>query len=491
MSFKKNQVVVLATLLVFVFFSGPLFAKKKATDYMTEALKDKAAGKIERAAKKLYKAADTASGDLQKHLALFMLGDCLMELERYDKAVEIYRRLRKNVSDNEEKAEAAFRLMQAQAARGKQKEAIKLFAYIKNHHSKSPYFDLARSFVKAGRLAMKGDALSSKSVEKQYKSEPQKTVAKADTETTIEHHNKVRSQAATRSKSAKNKIAGDKASLLKEILRTETSANPDELVTRILILQDKLKENGSSAEGMDKVLFELAELTDKFGEKIEACKYYDKILHEHSSSLLVEDAYYKAIRLRAILGVHKAVKSWGKAFLAAFPASQYTEKVKALIAYSDSGGEVDLSSVKTTELPQKNIVSNQQVVDQSDELIKNPTFKTAEEKMKAGKYQIALSYLNKLKEQFPRASKLWWNLALVQVQSEDFPAAKQAVQKMLAITPDSDEGNSLLGYINYRLKDYGQATDAYNKAGSPGGSGINFYDSRTAAERLKKSAGKR
>jgi tetratricopeptide (TPR) repeat protein len=207
--------------------------------------------------------------------------------------------------------------------------------------------------------------------------------------------------------------------------------------------------------------------------------------------LLVEDAYYRAIRLRAILGVHKAVQSWGKAFLTTFPASQYTEKVKALITYSENDGKIDLSSVKETELPQKSFSSNQNVSDQSAELIKNSTFKTAEAKMKTGKYQIALSYLNKLKDKFPKAAKLWWNIALVHVQSEDFPAAKQALEKMLAITPDNDEGNSLLGYINYRLKDYGKATDAYNKAGSPGGSGINFYDSRGAADRLKKSAGKR
>ena len=503
MSFKRNQVVGLIALLIFTFFSGMVFAKKKATDYMTEALKDKTAGKLESAAEKLYKAADTASAALQKNLALFMLGDCLIELKRYDKAVKVYQRLRKEVTDKEEKAEAVFRLMQAQAGRGNRKEAEKLFAFIKRNYNSSPYFDLARSFVEAEKL-MKISATAASTVEAGY-TEPEKikstkktrenrpqgfvkkTFKNSSTETMVEPDSAISSQGSIKN----TKLSPAKARLLKEILKNKKSANPEELVTQILILQDKLKERGSSAKGMDKVLFELAELTNKFGEKIEACKYYDKLLHEHPSSLLVEDSYYRAIRLRAVLGVHKAVQSWGKAFLATFPASQYTDKVKALITYSENEGNIDLSSVKITESETNSSSANQTFADQSDALLKNATFKTAEEKMKSGKYQIALSYLNQLRDQFPKASKLWWNIALVHVQSEDFPAAKKAIQKMLAITPDSDEGNSLLGYINYRLKDYGQATDAYNKAGSPGGSGINFYDSRGAAERLKKSAGKR
>jgi tetratricopeptide (TPR) repeat protein len=60
---------------------------------------------------------------------------------------------------------------------------------------------------------------------------------------------------------------------------------------------------------------------------------------------------------------------------------------------------------------------------------------------------------------------------------------------MLAISPDNEEANSLLGYIHYRLEDYHQAASAYDRAGEPGGNGVTFFDAKSAAERMKKSAG--
>jgi cytochrome c-type biogenesis protein CcmH/NrfG len=62
---------------------------------------------------------------------------------------------------------------------------------------------------------------------------------------------------------------------------------------------------------------------------------------------------------------------------------------------------------------------------------------------------------------------------------------------MIALDPNNQDANSLLGYIHYRLENYEEAATAYEQAGEPEGRGVNFFDAKTASQRMKKTAGKR
>lgn len=115
----------------------------------------------------------------------------------------------------------------------------------------------------------------------------------------------------------------------------------------------------------------------------------------------------------------------------------------------------------------------------------------AAKKMKDGKYNLALVDFNRLAIKHPDAPQIWWDSALVQVQLEDFKKAAKAISRMLELDPGNEDANSLSGYIHYRLENFEEAASAYDQAGEPDGRGVNFFDARTASERMKKSAGKK
>lgn len=493
-----KRLVFFAIYLALILCSMPGFAEEKATDLMALALKNKAAGKTRLAIEQLEKAVVRANNSMQKNLARFMLGDCQLESGKYSEAARTYEELRRSSLSQEEKAESIYRLLQAETMLNHSRKARTLFSEIKKNHKSSPYYELARAFVNANNLD-KGvtkvlQAPKSKPAVKPVKKaepvEKPKAVSKpipqaVPTPPEKQEKNKekivtapVKRKEKIKTESSSPKITKEQADLIKTALNIETNANKDQLVAEILQLQDNLNANPT-----DKSLFDLAQKTLAFGETLEACKLFDRLLSEFPNSSLTEESYYHAIRLRAALGVHEAVLSWGKVFLATFPASEYADQVRALLIYSKKKGLVDLSSA----IVSKNVQTASQKLDDSDRLKQDSNYIEAARKMKDGRYNLALIDLNNLARQYPQASQVWWDLALVYVQFENFPAAEKAVTKMLAIQPDNEEGNSLLGYIHYRLEDYQQAASAYDKAGTPKGNGINFFDAQKAAERMKKS----
>ncbi|HNX74963.1 MAG TPA: tetratricopeptide repeat protein [Candidatus Rifleibacterium sp.] len=534
-------------------------ASRKATDLMSEALKQRAAGNIGEAISSFQVAADQAGNDTQKNLARFMLGDCQLEAGRYSDAADTFNALREAVKTPEEKAEALFRLMQAQTGLGNRSQAKSLYAQLQRQHSSSPYFELAKSFMTTEGIkdsieeapakpetpvkkvvsrppapvsdpkpvavpvqvadaepAPTSDVLPDEENQTDPETiaetvkpaaetlkpaaepvKPASAVARAEPQSTsrqpVRSEKKPVSAQAKTSKPGKQ-VSSETSALLREVLHVDTAvgAAKDELVGKILSLQDSLKD-GPDKAGMDQVLFDLAETTVRFGELLEACKTYDKILTHHPVSPLVEKAYFQAIRLRAVLGVHEAVIGWSKAFLAAFPASEYRSQIRALVEYAQAGGNIDLTEGGRVEVATKKAApapGNDDTVTANAALAADSQYVAASRKMKDGRYNLAQVDFNRLAAKYPGAPQIWWDSALVNVQLEDFKKAAQAINKMLELDPGNEDANSLSGYIHYRLENFEEAASAYKQAGEPEGRGVNFFDAKNASERMKKSAGK-
>lgn len=548
--------------------TSPVYASRKATDMMSEALKQRAAGNLVEAISSLEYAAEQAGNGVQQNLARFMLGDCQLEAGRYADAARTFSALSESVKSGEEKAEALFRLLQANSGLGNQGRVNSIFAQLKRDHGRSPYCELAKSFMKTQGFKEEAASLEpdkketsqssvvakaepakptpavkkSESVAKPVKPEPaaaleadddilpderpqpdheiaemeeapppeEKPVARPEPAKTTkaEVPARVSSQKERPAAASAPAIAGkgmkkadpQTATLLRSILQVETAAGSakDELVSRILGLQDSLKD-GPEKAGMDKVLMDLAEATTGFGELLEACKTYDKVLTHHPASPLVEKAYFQAIRLRAVLGVHEAVVGWSKAFLAAFPASEYRSQVRALVEYSQAGGQLDLSAggspvpapaaAKGGSGARSAVGADTSAANAA--LAADSQYAAASRKMKDGKYTLALVDFNRLAKKYPDAPQIWWDAALVNVQLEDFKKAAVAINRMLELDPGNQDANSLSGYIHYRLENFEEAASAYDQAGEPEGRGVNFFDAKTASERMKKTAEKK
>jgi len=506
--------------------SGSVNAARKATDIMADALRARAAGNIHEAISGFEYALENAKSPLQKNLARFMLGDCQIEAGLHKDAVHTFNELLETVSSPEEQAEAIYRLMQAESALGNKSRAEKLFSRMRRNYRSSPYFELGQAFMKSEGLRIEADDKSDEkvavAVKKASKSQPTAkssagTVAKkqaaaksipapvtaesAKSGARVSHSSKQTHKpeaAVVIAKSAKGavKLDDETTMLLRNTLTVVSAedAEKEELATKILSLQDRLKD-GLDRPGMDKVLLELAECTVKFGELLEACKTYDQILTNHPASPLVEKAYYEAIRLRAVLGVHEAVIGWAKAFLAAFPTSEYRSRVRAMVEYSKAAGKVDLGSAHATSADSSKVrtasspgLSNESA---NAALSADSEYIAASHKMKEGRYNLALIDFKRLSGKHKEAPQIWWDLSLVNVQLEDFHSAEKAIKQMLRLDPDNQDASSLLGYIHYRLENYEEAATAYDKAGEPEGRGVNFFDAKTASQRMKKTAGKR
>ncbi len=537
--------------------SNNLYALKN-TELMSEALRQRSNGNIEAAIKGFQKAVDGAPSLLQRNLALFMLGDCQMEFRDFKSAITTYTELSKKATTADERAEALYKIMEANSNLNNTEEVNKAYSEIKKKYPKSAYFKIAEAFINAGEVLdsdyndtneindFKTELEKEKSEQIKEKAEPVKASekiiasAKASKQESKEEKikekedktesGKTNKQTETTKTSQKSKQSfsdssykklDDKTtSLLESIINIDPASETERelLVSKILSCQDKLK-SGERDSGKDKVLFELAETTAKFGELLEACKTYDKILSLHPTSPLVEDAYYQAIRLRAILGVHQAVIEWSKAFNIAFPNSKYKQNIAALVSYSKAGGKVKMANVKSSEnaknskststksdsdsdyRPKKTDkkaskakVQNRPAktdLDSSNTALKNSSlYQKASKKMNDGEYTSALEDLKVLESKFPDASQLWWDTSLVYVQLEEFRKADKTIRKMLQLEPDNSDANSLLGYIQYRLENYDEAANAYEQAGEDESEGVTFYDAKTASKRMKKNASK-
>ena len=82
-------------------------------------------------------AAEQAGNVVQQNLARFMLGDCQLESGRYADAARTFSALSESVKSGEEKAEALFRLLQANSGLGNQ-VGKQHFAQLKRDHGQKP-----------------------------------------------------------------------------------------------------------------------------------------------------------------------------------------------------------------------------------------------------------------------------------------------------------------------------------------------------------------
>ncbi|MBU1106540.1 MAG: tetratricopeptide repeat protein [Candidatus Riflebacteria bacterium] len=497
--------------------TGSVMASRKATDIMADALRARAAGNLHEAISSFEYALENTTSPLQKNLARFMLGDCQIEAGLHKDAVTTFNELLDTVSNPEEQAEAVYRLMQAESALGNKSRVASLFSRMRRNHKSSPYFELGQAFMKSEGLRVEADENSDdkqavvvaqkrpaeipKSIAEPVSTKQEPVAKLTASEKPVPERPKTAASVpppvakVAQPVTSAAKLDGETARLLRSILTIATAedAEKEELATRILSLQDSLKD-GLARPGMDKILLELAESTAKFGELLEACKTYDQVLTNHPASPLVEKAYYEAIRLRAVLGVHEAVIGWSKAFLAAFPTSEYRSQVRAMVEYSRAGGKLDLGSAprggtdsarsKSIAAPGLSSETANAALNASSEYI------AASNKMKEGRYNLALVDFKRLSGKHQEAPQIWWDLSLVNVQLEDFRSAEKAIKQMLKLDPDNQDASSLLGYIHYRLENYEEAATAYDNAGEPEGRGVNFFDAKTASQRMKKTAGK-
>ncbi len=499
----------------FIFNNSFCYASK-TTDLMSTALKNRSKGNISAAIKGFKQAVDQAPTLLQRNLALFMLGDCQLEANNYSDATETFSELSKKATTPNERAEALYKLMEAYSNLGNKDEVEIAYSEIKRKYPKSAYREIADAFMKAETI-MDSDfnhpiviedtqpEVKSKPESSSKVNKPENKQTKVETKTTkaesqpkeVKQENKKSSVASTpkTTQTSGKKLDSKTTAILEDIIFVEPASESerDDLVSKILSYQDKLKD-GEKGRGKDKVLFELAGATAKFGELLEACKTYDKILSLHPASPYVEESYYQAIRLRAILGVHQAVIDWSKAFNAAFPNSKYKQQIAALVSYSQAGGKVQLSKGSTSSKNSSKTAKSSNVAAKSDTNSANESLKAsslyqkASKKMNDGMYSSALDDLKVLTSKFSDAPQLWWDITLVYVQLEEFKQADKSIRKMLQLDPNNSDANSLLGYIQYRLENYDEAASAYEQAGEEDGEGVSFFDAKTASERMKKSS---
>ena len=527
---SKKGLRFLTLLLIYILFCSNLSYASKTTDLMSAALKQRAKGNISAAIKGFKQAVDEAPTLLQKNLALFMLGDCQMEASKYDEAVVSFGELSKKATTTNERAEALYKLMEAYSNLGKYEEVDRAYSELKKKYPQSAYREIADAFMKAEEIMdsdYSGSIVLEDKQEKERKQEQAKVEVKvkketsksdskntkSETKTTVKENAKpvktneakpnkteVAKQSNNTNANQKTNTSGKKldsktTAILEDILSVErvSDSERDNLVSKILSYQDKLKD-GEKGRGKDKVLFELAGATAKFGELLEACKTYDKILSLHPTSTYVETAYYQSIRLRAILGVHQAVIDWAKAFNATFPNSKYKKEIAALVSYSQAGGNVQLSKRNASPKSASNTKkesgkpSSVKAEDADAALKASSMYKKATEKMNEGKYSAALDDLKVLASKYSNSPQLWWDTTLVYVQLEEFKEADKSIRKMLLLDPNNSDANSLLGYIQYRLENYDEAASAYEQAGESEGEGVTFFDAKTASERMKKNS---
>lgn len=532
---KRYKLCVLGLMGALV--SSNLFGSIEATNLMTSALNHRNKGDLKKATEQLQQALNKADEAKYKKMAMFMLGDCYIEQEQYSEAVGVYARILELSPTIDEKSEAFFCLIKAHSFLGNEARVEAIYKRMNSEAPRGAYADISRTFYSnlTGKVAE-----APKSAPKAVKtavaprSEPAKIVAKPETAAkpvtkpaeksapkpaskvvaatakTTAATNTVSAAASTKaastqgaqgavkastvqgaakhnSKPAKGRdvqsIDSKNADILQEILTVPalSDAKKEELIGRILVLQDQLQKRGETAQGSDELLFELANCTYEFGEHLEACKTYDKILHNHQGSSYVERAYYEAIRLRAILGIHEAAVAWANAFLNGFGSSVYTAKVRALKEYSESGGRLVVEQ-RGSQRP-----LSVQITDKNA-MLKDKRYLNAASLMKDGKYEAAQKEFMELSKTYGEIAQLWWDVALVNVQMEDFRGASAAINRMLRLEPDNEDANSLSGYIHYRLEDYEKAASAYENTKESSGRGVNFYDAKGAAEKMKNSA---
>jgi tetratricopeptide (TPR) repeat protein len=269
----------------------------------------------------------------------------------------------------------------------------------------------------------------------------------------------------------------------------------EEVATDILKDQTLMTQQ-ARADNIDEIMFRLASRTAQFGEHLEACKLYDKLLTSHPSSRFVEPAYFEAIRLRAMLKAFSAVITWGDSFQKTFPDSKLSGGVTRLMEYARAMAKAKSAAPRKPAKPvpqasQTELSQHTERLEQSSEseaLRQDPTFREGKRLMKAEKYRLALANFSRLAATYSRVPLIWWDMALVQMQLQQHDDAERSLQTLLQLDPQSEEARSLLGYVHYQQKDYRQAAADYRQTGdADAADGLDFFDSGAAANRLEKT----
>lgn len=254
------------------------------------------------------------------------------------------------------------------------------------------------------------------------------------------------------------------------------------LAGEILSAQESLQRSPDAPDN-DSLLFRMASATARFGEHLEACKAYDRLLTQYPTSQFAEQAYYEAIRLRAFLKVYRPVVEWGEAFLATFPRSARAAAVRRLVDFARRALAAPAAAAAGSPAPaaKPSPGSRKKVED-------DPRYQEAKRRMAAERYAMALRDFEALSRIYPDQPVIWWDLALVQVQQERYGEAETSLNRLLALNPENKDGRSLLGYVHYQKKDFQKAADVYEKTDeSASGEGLKFFDPQNAAKRMQKT----
>ncbi|NLM17111.1 MAG: tetratricopeptide repeat protein [Candidatus Riflebacteria bacterium] len=513
---KKTKFwVLLSAFALFALLLLPADARERATTYISKGIRLKASGDLAEAAENFEQALYLASNKTEKSLAAFMLGDTKVENGDYAEAAALFEEFIALGVSPEEKAEACYKLVHIHTATGNHEKARNWYSIIQSENPQSPYLSLAANIMKTAGQALpapvKKQAIQKSPSPKEpqkpstppvQKAEPEKVAvqqpqAPRTSQTEKPQAPKTASQPSLQPVqqpvAAPKSVSSDTAALIAEALYKPslTADQQARMITEILSLQDQQKElSGKSGEA--DVIMKLAAKTSEFGEILEACKLYDSILTAHQTSPHVEEAYYQSIRHRALLGLHDAVSAWGKAFVAGFPASSRAKYVVALMEYAKAEGKIDIAEARKNVSAAKKAEASAAAKDSlsledADALLKkNPAFQKGLELMKNAEYEKAMQEFEKLEAAHAQAPALWWNKSLIYIQNEDFSEAEKTIYRLLRLDPANEDAKSLLGYTQYRQENYGGASATYEELDSTDEDGIDFYDSKTASERLKK-----
>ncbi len=142
--------VIVSFLLILCLSSALDAAGRPATDLMSEALKLRTLGKLSPAIEKLREAVELGTGPVQKNLARFMLGDCLMEAGQPARARDIFSEILDSETDDENSAEALYRIAQCYSKLGNAESMRKSCRSMLSRYPSSPFAELARALLKTG-----------------------------------------------------------------------------------------------------------------------------------------------------------------------------------------------------------------------------------------------------------------------------------------------------------------------------------------------------
>lgn len=523
-------------------------AGKGATAVMEQAIKQRSAGDLTGAIRNLRAAVDASESQAQRSLAGFMLGDCLMEAKKPAEAAEIYQSIISGNPSEEEHAEALFRLAQCSKSMGDLAGMKKFCRQITSNHPDSPFAELAGLLSKSAaaeqaaseaRTAATGPTETPAETETpipvpavppqpdkaqadtpapstrpvpvyegvdqdtisamQAKSEPAKPPMPAPSKQEEEAPAQAEQQVSPRpeppqetavlqgretrkpERRGPSQAVADIADLV--ALPPLSGEEREALATQILQDQEQVKAN-PTAPGTDDILARIGEATARFGEPVEACKAYDRILTDFPQSKQVERAYFEGIRLRAVIGLRPMVSQWGRVFLETFPKSRRVDDVRRLVAWADQSAS-DASPAPTATRTKKPAASAPSR-DYSPE--KDPRYRQAKRRVADNRFTLAMNDFQGLTDAHPDVPVFWWELALVQIQLQRYDEAEESLNRLLALQPDNQDARSLLGYVHYHQKDYTQAADDYRQAGASESDGLKFFDSQTAARRMERSS---